>query len=140
MRFNHFSVVLMAGALTALATPAQAELTLNAGARLSHDNNIVVDAPQGASIKTTQGVGTDTGIAAPPKIGNDKAGFGSGSGMGSGGGAGSPSSLTGSMGSPVGNSGGGSQTFGGGLPGTSPLSSTPPAGGAGGPGMGAMRP
>lgn len=64
-------------------------------------------------------------------------GFGSGSGMGLGGGVGSPTSLTGSPGSPVGSSGSGSQTFGGGLPGTGPLS-TPPATGAGGAAVGPL--
>lgn len=40
MRFNSIPAVTMALALVALAGPVQAELTLNAGARLSHDNNV----------------------------------------------------------------------------------------------------
>lgn len=43
MRFNllpTLPAVVMAGALAALAGPAQAEVTFNAGARLSHDNNV----------------------------------------------------------------------------------------------------
>ena len=47
MRFNFlptlpavFGVPILAGVLAALAGPAQAEVTLNAGARLSHDNNV----------------------------------------------------------------------------------------------------
>lgn len=43
MRFNRlptFPAVIMAGALAALAGPAQADVTFNAGARLSHDNNV----------------------------------------------------------------------------------------------------
>lgn len=43
MRFNlrhTLSVVAMAGALVALVNPAQAETTLNAGARLSNDSNV----------------------------------------------------------------------------------------------------
>lgn len=68
---------------------------------------------------------------------NPAIGFGSGSGMGPGGDVGSSTSLTGSPGSPVGSSGSGSQTFGGGLPGTGPLS-TPPAAGAGGAAVGPL--
>lgn len=64
---------------------------------------------------------------------NPDIGFGGGMNIGAGGGAGSPVSLTGSPGSPAGNSGSGTQTFGGGLPGTSPLS-TPPAAVTGGAG------
>lgn len=67
---------------------------------------------------------------------NPVTGFGGGTGMGPGGSAGSASSLNGGFGSSASSSGAGSQTFGGGLPGTGPLS-TPPAAGAGG---GAMRP
>jgi len=43
MRFNHLPTlpaVIMAGALAVLAGPAHAEVTLNAGARVSHDNNV----------------------------------------------------------------------------------------------------
>jgi len=40
MRFNSIPAVTMALALVALAGPARAEVTLNAGARLSHDNNV----------------------------------------------------------------------------------------------------
>lgn len=43
MRFNRLPTlpaVIMAGALAALAGPAQADVTFNAGARLSHDNNV----------------------------------------------------------------------------------------------------
>lgn len=43
MRFNllpALPAVVMAGALAALSCPAQAEVTFNAGARLSHDNNV----------------------------------------------------------------------------------------------------
>lgn len=43
MRFNllpALPAVIMAGALAVLAGPAQAEVTLNAGARVSHDNNV----------------------------------------------------------------------------------------------------
>jgi hypothetical protein len=43
MRFNllpTLPAVVMAGVLAALAGPAQAEVTFNAGARLSHDNNV----------------------------------------------------------------------------------------------------
>lgn len=40
MRFHLLPAVLMAGALVALAGQAQAEATFNAGARLSHDNNV----------------------------------------------------------------------------------------------------
>lgn len=43
MRFNRLPTlpaVIMAGALAALAGPAQADITFNAGARLSHDNNV----------------------------------------------------------------------------------------------------
>lgn len=44
MRFNPLpaaiSTAILAGALAALAGPAQAEVTLNAGAKLSHDNNV----------------------------------------------------------------------------------------------------
>ena len=75
--------------------------------------------------------GQPANTTAEPTAPGPAIGFGSGSGMGPGGVIGSPSSLTGGPGSPVSNSGGGSQTFGGGLPGTGPLS-TPPAAGAGG--------
>lgn len=54
MRFNHLltlPAVFMAGALAILAGPAHAEITLNAGARLSHDNNVngSPDSPSKAS-------------------------------------------------------------------------------------------
>jgi len=71
---------------------------------------------------------------------NPVSGFGSGTGMGEGGGAGGASSLAGGFGSPVGNSGAGSQTFGGGFDqqqtaGSGPLA-TPPAAGTGGGALG----
>ncbi|CAG4883057.1 exported protein of unknown function [Georgfuchsia toluolica] len=40
MRFNSIPAVTMALALVALAGPVRAEVTLNAGARLFHDNNV----------------------------------------------------------------------------------------------------
>lgn len=40
MRFNRFPALVMTGALAAMAGPAQAEFTFNAGARLSNDNNV----------------------------------------------------------------------------------------------------
>lgn len=40
MRFNLLSAVVMTGVLAALSDPAQAEVTLNAGVSLSHDNNV----------------------------------------------------------------------------------------------------
>ncbi|MDP1717173.1 MAG: hypothetical protein Q8L40_03770, partial [Burkholderiales bacterium] len=40
MRFNLLPALVMAGALAALAGPAQADATFNAGARLSRDNNV----------------------------------------------------------------------------------------------------
>lgn len=40
MRFNLLPVAIMAGAFTLLVGSAHAEVTLNAGARLSHDNNV----------------------------------------------------------------------------------------------------
>ena len=40
MRFTLLPAMVMAGALAALAGSAQAEVTFNAGARLSHDNNV----------------------------------------------------------------------------------------------------
>lgn len=91
---------------------------LCSGAVFAAEQGQVVSTPQGgASIKTTQGQGAAVATVAAPQNGGA-------AGIGSGG-------INGSMGSPVGNSGGGSQTFGGGLTGTGPLS-TPPAAAAGG--------
>ena len=73
-----------------------------------------------------------TAVAADQTVPNPVAGFGSGTGMGAGGTAGSASSVAAGFSAPIGASGAGSQSFGGGFNqgqtmGSGPLSSNPSA-------------
>ncbi len=86
-------------------------------------------------------IGTATAADQPEQpTPNTAVGFASGTGMGAGSGMGSASSLTGGFGSPTGNSGAGSQTFGGGFNQQQTTGSGPLATGGTNAGGGAMGP
>jgi len=153
MRFNCLPAVVVAGALAVLAYPAQAEVTLNAGARLSHDNNVngSPDTPTKAnqrgdnylSLNASAVYYTPLDAAQTSYFIGQAGAFSSACNQNKNlntsmlvASAGSAGSMAGGFGSPVSGSGAGSQTFGGGFDqqqttGSGPLS-TPPAAGAGG--------